>query len=136
MILVRDTTATDDIAGIAAAAGILTATGGRTSHAAVIARQLDKVCLVGCAALVVDPDGRHCTIAGETFVKATSSRSMVIPAMCWQEVCRSSWSDRLQRWPNLPRGASQRTWRDRVRTGGGRRALSFPLMSFVDAAKS
>ena len=67
VILVRGTTVTEDIEGIAAATGILTATGGRTSHAAVVARQLDKVCLVGCDALVVDPDGRHCTIAGETF---------------------------------------------------------------------
>jgi len=69
LILVRGSTATEDIAGIAAAAGILTATGGRTSHAAVVARQLDKVCLVGCDALVVEPDGRHCTIAGETFAE-------------------------------------------------------------------
>ena len=67
VILVRDYTSTEDIAGIAVAAGILTATGGRTSHAAVVARQLNKVCIVGCDALVVDPDGRHCTIAGETF---------------------------------------------------------------------
>jgi pyruvate,orthophosphate dikinase len=69
LILVRGSTATEDIAGIAAAAGILTATGGRTSHAAVVARQLNKVCLVGCDALVVEPDGRHCTIAGETFAE-------------------------------------------------------------------
>jgi pyruvate,orthophosphate dikinase len=67
VILVRGTTATEDIAGIAAAAGILTATGGRTSHAAVVARQLNKVCLVGCQDLFVDEDGTHCTIAGETF---------------------------------------------------------------------
>jgi pyruvate,orthophosphate dikinase len=67
VILVRGTTATEDIAGIAVVAGILTAAGGRTSHAAVVARQLDKVCLVGCQALVVDADGAHCTIAGETF---------------------------------------------------------------------
>jgi pyruvate,orthophosphate dikinase len=67
VILVRASTSTDDIAGIAAATGILTATGGRTSHAAVVARQLDKVCLVGCDALVVDPEGGRCTIAGETF---------------------------------------------------------------------
>ncbi|MGZ5081610.1 MAG: PEP-utilizing enzyme, partial [Usitatibacter sp.] len=66
VILVRASPATEDIAGIAAAAGILTATGGRTSHAAVVARQLDKVCLVGCEALAVQADGR-CTIAGETF---------------------------------------------------------------------
>jgi pyruvate,orthophosphate dikinase len=69
VILVRGSTATEDVAGIAAAAGILTAAGGRTSHAAVVARQLDKVCLVGCDALVVDAEGRRCTIAGETFAE-------------------------------------------------------------------
>jgi len=69
VILVRGSTATEDVEGIAAATGILTTTGGRTSHAAVVARQMDKVCLVGCDALVVDPDGRHCTIAGETFAE-------------------------------------------------------------------
>ncbi|MDH4065966.1 MAG: PEP-utilizing enzyme, partial [Acidobacteriota bacterium] len=47
-ILVRQDLATDDVAGIAAAAGVLTASGGRTSHAAVVARHLGKVCLVGC----------------------------------------------------------------------------------------
>ncbi len=69
VILVRGNTSTEDIAGIAAATGILTANGGRTSHAAVVARQLDKVCLVGCDALVVDAEGRHCTLAGETFAE-------------------------------------------------------------------
>jgi pyruvate,orthophosphate dikinase len=67
VILVRGTTATEDIVGIAAATGILTATGGRTSHAAVVARQMDKVCLVGCEALVVDPGGDGCTIGGAAF---------------------------------------------------------------------
>jgi pyruvate,orthophosphate dikinase len=67
IILVRGSTATEDIAGIAAAVGILTAAGGRTSHAAVVARQLDKVCLVGCDALVVDPDGLRCTIGGHAL---------------------------------------------------------------------
>lgn len=68
-ILVRDTTSTEDIAGIAAAAGILTATGGRTSHAAVVARQLDKVCLVGCEALTVDAGSSRCAIGGEWFAE-------------------------------------------------------------------
>jgi pyruvate,orthophosphate dikinase len=53
-ILVRTDVATADIAGIAVVAGVLTATGGRTSHAAVVARQMGKVCLVGCAALAID----------------------------------------------------------------------------------
>ncbi len=47
-ILVREETDPDDIAGMAAAAGILTLTGGTTSHAAVVARALNKVCIVGC----------------------------------------------------------------------------------------
>ena len=61
-ILVRRETATSDIAGIAQAAGILTATGSRTSHAAVVARQLAKVCLIGCEALAIDLDRRTCRI--------------------------------------------------------------------------
>jgi pyruvate,orthophosphate dikinase len=54
IILVRPETSTEDIAGFALAAGILTAVGGRTAHAAVVARQLGKVCVVGCAELIVD----------------------------------------------------------------------------------
>jgi pyruvate,orthophosphate dikinase len=63
-ILVRTEVATNDIAGIAVVNGVLTATGGRTSHAAVVARQMGKVCLVGCAGLVVDEDARQATLAG------------------------------------------------------------------------
>jgi pyruvate,orthophosphate dikinase len=53
-ILVRREIATADIAGLAGAGGILTELGGRTSHAAVVARQLGKVCLVGCSDLSID----------------------------------------------------------------------------------
>jgi pyruvate,orthophosphate dikinase len=59
-ILVRQETVTTDIEGMALAAGILTATGGRTSHAAVVARQLGKVCLVACQNLQVDLATRLC----------------------------------------------------------------------------
>jgi pyruvate,orthophosphate dikinase len=65
-ILVRRDTATTDIEGMALAAGILTASGGRTSHAAVVARQLGKVCLVGCSSLDIDLGRRQCRI-GETL---------------------------------------------------------------------
>ena len=54
VILLRHETSTADIDGIAIAEGIVTATGGRTSHAAVVARQLGKVCLVSCATLRTD----------------------------------------------------------------------------------
>lgn len=63
-ILVRHDTVTSDIEGMALAAGILTASGGRTSHAAVVARQLGKVCLVACPGLEIDLDHRHCQIGG------------------------------------------------------------------------
>lgn len=53
-ILIRNDVATSDIAGIAVVSGVLTASGGRTSHAAVVARQMGKVCLVGCADLRID----------------------------------------------------------------------------------
>ena len=59
-VLVRQETATADIAGIAQSAGMLTVAGSRTSHAAVVARQLGKVCLVGCRGLTIDLDRRRC----------------------------------------------------------------------------
>lgn len=68
-ILVRNEVATNDIAGIAVVSGLLTATGGRTSHAAVVARQMGKVCLVGCAALSVDDKSERATLAGRVIVE-------------------------------------------------------------------
>jgi len=67
VLLVRDDISTGDIEGIAAAAGVLTAAGGRTSHAAVVARQLGKVCLVGCADLRIMADKGLCRIGGREF---------------------------------------------------------------------
>ena len=66
MMLVRAETVTTDIAAMARAAGILTGSGSRTSHAAVVARQLGKVCLVACPGLSVDLRGRTCQIGGQT----------------------------------------------------------------------
>jgi pyruvate,orthophosphate dikinase len=65
VILVREDTSTDDIGGIAGAAGILTVRGGRTAHAAVVARQMGKVCLVGCRELAIDLAKRSCSIGGK-----------------------------------------------------------------------
>lgn len=63
-ILVRRDTVTSDIEGMAKAVGILTGSGGRTSHAAVVARQLGKVCLVACPGLEIDLPHRQCRIGG------------------------------------------------------------------------
>lgn len=54
VVLVRQETNPDDIEGMAAAEGILTAIGGRTSHAAVVARGMGKPCVVGCSEIQVD----------------------------------------------------------------------------------
>lgn len=62
VILVRRETSTEDVEGFAVASGILTAVGGRTAHAAVVARQLGKVCLVGCKGLVIDDEKRQAAI--------------------------------------------------------------------------
>ena len=64
VVLVRRDTSTEDYEGMAAAEGVLTQVGGRTSHAAVVARQLGKVCLVGCSELELDAGARLCRIAG------------------------------------------------------------------------
>jgi len=68
-LLVRSDTSTDDIAGLAVSAGILTAAGGRTAHAAVVARQLDKVCLVDCRALVIDIENRRIRLGDHSFAE-------------------------------------------------------------------
>ncbi len=68
-ILVRPETATADIAGMAHAAGILTAAGSRTAHAAVVARQLGKVCLIGCPELTIDLTRRSCQFGSETLAE-------------------------------------------------------------------
>jgi pyruvate,orthophosphate dikinase len=65
VILVRRDAETDDIAALELAAGLLTQRGARISHAAVVARQLGKVCLVGCAQMQLDEVGRTLQI-GET----------------------------------------------------------------------
>ncbi len=67
VILIREETATSDIAGMAVCDGMLTRLGGRTSHAAVVARQLDKVCVVGCGQLSIDYKKRTCSMAGKSF---------------------------------------------------------------------
>ncbi|HVA45134.1 MAG TPA: PEP/pyruvate-binding domain-containing protein [Pirellulales bacterium] len=68
-VLVRGDITTADIAGLASSAGIVTARGGRTSHAAVVARQLNKACVVGCRELIV-PDGlQHCEIGDRSFAE-------------------------------------------------------------------
>jgi pyruvate,orthophosphate dikinase len=67
VLLVRVETSPEDLRGMIAAEGILTARGGVSSHAALVARQMGKVCVCGASSLVVDYDKRTVTVAGQTF---------------------------------------------------------------------
>ena len=67
VILVRIETSPEDIKGMDAAVGILTARGGMTSHAALVARQMGKVCVAGCGALVIDYAEREMKVKGNTI---------------------------------------------------------------------
>ena len=66
-ILVRLETSPEDLAGMVAAEGILTARGGMTSHAAVVARGMGKCCVSGCAEIKVDEDAKELTIGEYVF---------------------------------------------------------------------
>jgi pyruvate,orthophosphate dikinase len=68
VLLCRIETSPDDIRGMEAAEGILTARGGMTSHAALVARQMGKVCVAGCEALNIDYAARTMHV-GETILK-------------------------------------------------------------------
>jgi len=67
VILVRRDTSTEDVAGFAAAQGIVTSIGGRTAHAALVARQMGKPSVVGCADLQVDVTAGRATLSGATI---------------------------------------------------------------------
>jgi pyruvate, orthophosphate dikinase len=63
VVLVRDEASTQDIAGLAICRGLVTAGGARTSHAAVVARQLGVVCVVGCPGLSIDTERKRLTFS-------------------------------------------------------------------------
>ncbi len=68
VVLVRVETSPEDIGGMNVAEGILTARGGMTSHAAVVARGMGKCCISGCAALEIDYEARQMRV-GETIIR-------------------------------------------------------------------
>src|SRR5262249_5444066 len=72
VILVRSETSPEDIRGMQAADGILTAFGGASSHAALVSRQMGKVCVVGCGALQIDYRARTVTVKGKVYKEGDS----------------------------------------------------------------
>jgi pyruvate,orthophosphate dikinase len=67
VILVRKETSPEDVGGMHAAQGILTATGGKTSHAAVVARGWGKCCVVGCEAINIDYNAKSMRVGDRTI---------------------------------------------------------------------
>jgi len=67
VILVRAETTPEDLRGMIAAEGILTAKGGVSSHAALVARQMGKVCVCGASALQIDYSKKTLTVSGKTY---------------------------------------------------------------------
>ncbi len=67
VVLVRLETSPEDIEGMAASQGILTARGGMTSHAAVVARGMGTCCVAGCSALKFADDGKSFTLGGKKY---------------------------------------------------------------------
>ncbi len=67
VILTRIETSPEDIKGMDASEGILTARGGMTSHAALVARQMGKVCVAGCSVLNIDYTNHTMTVAGRVI---------------------------------------------------------------------
>ena len=67
VVLVRLETTPEDIEGMVASQGILTVRGGRTSHAAVVARGMGTCCVAGCGAIVINEEAKEFSLGGYTF---------------------------------------------------------------------
>ena len=110
-VLVRVETTPDDVHGMIAAEGVLTAKGGATSHAAVVARGMGKPCVAGCDALVIDRrtkaatfsgiplcEGDWITIDGTTGNVALGALALIPPPTTLPEWLATflSWADELR----------------------------------------
>jgi len=110
VILVRMETSADDVAGMRVSQGILTSTGGITSHAAVVARGWGKPCVVGCGAIQVDYEqqlltvgdevvrkGEVITIDGHTGRVAKGALPLIDPPISGDFMELMSWADLFRR---------------------------------------
>jgi pyruvate,orthophosphate dikinase len=115
VILVRSETSPEDIGGMNASEGILTARGGMTSHAAVVARGMGKCCVTGCSALKIDEEKRVFTVDRLTvkegdFITLNGSTGEVIlgKAPLIQPTMSASFKT-LMRWADAARKLKVRT---------------------------
>ena len=110
VILVRRETSPEDVGGMAVAQGILTATGGKTSHAAVVARGWGKCCIVGAEKLQIDyktssmvaggktvKEGDWVTLDGSEGVVYSSEMPLVTPKLPQAYATLMKWGDEVRR---------------------------------------
>src|SRR5438874_1919762 len=110
VILVRRETSPEDVGGMAVAQGILTATGGKTSHAAVVARGWGKCCVVGAEKLDIDykalamstngrvvKEGEWITLDGSEGVVYTEAMPLVVPQLPKSYETLMKWADETRR---------------------------------------
>ena len=93
VILMRPDTSTADVAGFAVAAGIVTAVGARTAHAALVARQMGKPCIVGCSNMTIDLAADRAqladtTISGSDWITIDGDSGNIYPGRCETVVTR------------------------------------------------
>jgi pyruvate, orthophosphate dikinase len=117
VILVRNETSPEDVHGMHAAEAILTAKGGMTSHAALVARGWGKCCIVGCAALAISARTKSVTVNGTTYNegdwfsldgtagKVYGEKLPVLPAQ--PEL--NPWYKKLMKWADMTRQINVRT---------------------------
>jgi pyruvate,orthophosphate dikinase len=115
VILVRIETSPEDIGGMHAAQGILTARGGMTSHAAVVARGMGKCCVAGCDAIVIDYKKDQFVASGKTVKKGDwisldgSTGEVMLGQVPTQEAKFSKEFDTLMKWADQARKLKVRT---------------------------
>ena len=117
VILVRNETSPEDVHGMHVAQAILTAKGGMTSHAALVARGWGKCCVVGCSALNIDTKGRKMTVGGKVVKqgdwlsingstgKVYDGALGVLPA----QPEKNKWYSKLMKWADARRQINVRT---------------------------
>jgi len=115
VILVRHETSPEDVAGMNSAEGILTARGGMTSHAAVVARGMGKACVVGCEALTIDYNRREIRIndvvikEGDTITIDGSTGNVMVGDVPKIEASISGYFETLMKWADGIRKIGVRT---------------------------
>ncbi len=110
VVLVRKETSPEDVGGMHAAEGILTSTGGLTSHAAVVGRGMGKPCVVGCSAAVVDEsrkivkiknkelkEGDVISISGSTGEVFAGSAELIQPKLAGEFKVFMQWADKIRK---------------------------------------